>query len=103
MKVKDLIAQDIDIDVCDDVTAGEELCIACCGPIQLTDEAKTKFAEVLELDVEFLDGSAVIKVDAPEDDDWRRRLELATEFFEAAAGYCDDADYDEWFIGEPRR
>lgn len=46
MKVKDLITQEIDIDVYDDVC--EELGIAFCGPVELTDDGAHEFADVLE-------------------------------------------------------
>lgn len=98
MKVKDLIAQEIDIDVYDDVC--DELGIACCGPITLTPEGKAKFEEVLDFDVELHnngeDTVAIVKVDVP-GDEWERRLALAKEFFESAAGYCTCEEYDKWF------
>ncbi len=98
MKVKDLIAQEVDIDVYDDVC--EELGIAFCGPMTLTPEGQDKFAEVLEYDVELHndggDVTAIVKVDAP-GDEWKHRLALAKEFFEGAAGYCTCEEYDKWF------
>lgn len=94
MKVKDLITQEVDIDVYDDVC--EELSVAFCGPMTLTPEGQEKFEEVLEYDVELSDDHAIVKVDAP-GDEWKRRLALAKEFFEGAAGYCSAANYDKWF------
>ena len=96
MKVKDLIKQEIDIDVYDDVC--EELGIAFCGPMVLTEQGKEHFAEVLDYDISFVNGGdvACVNVDAPEGI-WQKRLKKAMEFFEAAAGYCADKDYRKWF------
>ena len=99
MTVRDLIQQEIDIDVYDDVC--EELAIAFCGPLELTDEGMKKFAEVLDYQVELHNGSvctnAIVLVDDPDDDVWEKRLEKAAEFFNSAAGYCACSDYDKWF------
>ncbi len=95
MTVKEFIRMDIDIDVYDDVC--EELGIAFCGPLELTGEGRKKFAEVLDYEVEIYSENAVVKVDAPEDKTWKRKLRKAKEFFEAAAGYCACSDYDKWF------
>ena len=95
MKVKDLIEQEIDIDVYDDVC--EELGIAFCGPLFLTEEGKKTFAEVLEYDVRLSGDVAIVNVDT-EDDGWKKKLRLAKKFFVSAAGYCSVDDYDRWFI-----
>ena len=50
MTVKDLIQQDIDIDVYDDVC--EDLAIAFCGPCELTEEGQKEFAEVMDYEIE---------------------------------------------------
>ena len=94
MKVKDLIEQEIVIDVYDDVC--EELGIAFCGPLVLTEQGKQKFSEALGYDVILRDGVCIVEVDAPEGI-WQHRLDKAKEFFEAAAGYCADSDYHKWF------
>lgn len=98
MKVKDLIEQEISIDVYDDVC--EELAIAFDGPQPLTDEGKEHFAEVLGYDVKLhyngAETVAIVNVDAP-GDEWEQHLEKAREFFEAAAGYCSVEDYNKWF------
>ena len=95
MRVKDLIAMEIDIDVYDDVC--EELGIAFCGPLSLTEEGARHFADVLEYEVDRDVNYAVVGVDAP-GDAWKERLRKAKEFFEAAAGYCRVEDYDRWFM-----
>lgn len=98
MKVKDLIAQDIDIDVYDDVC--EELAVAFVGPQTLTEAGKKKFAEVLEYDVELCADCCVVSLDDPDETIWKRRLRRAKTFFEAMAGYCAVADYDAWYEEE---
>lgn len=94
MKVKDLITQEIDIDVYDDVC--EELGIAFCGPLELTEDGTKEFADVMEYDIEINDDCAIVNVDAPEGV-WQKKLKKAKHFFHAAAGYCADDDYRRWF------
>ena len=102
MKIKDLIQQEIDIDVCDDVT--DELYIAFCGPLKLTEQGKKKFAEVMNYNWHLHDNGmetlAVIEIDDPDDKVWERRERKAIEFFHAAAGYCAWDDYEKWFEEE---
>ncbi|MGM9598709.1 MAG: hypothetical protein ACI3VY_02180 [Faecousia sp.] len=97
MKVRDLIEQSIDIDVYDDVC--EELGIAFCGPLKLTEEGEKEFSEALDYEVELNSNYAIVSVDAPEGE-WQKRLKKAKKFFYAAAGYCDADDYDRWFKEE---
>ena len=95
MTVRDLIKQDIDIDVYDDVD--ESLGIAFCGPLVLTDEGERHFGEALGLEISLVNDVAIVGVDDDDEKTWKRRLKIAKEFFEAAAGYCDSDDYDAWF------
>ena len=101
MTVKDLIQQDIDIDVYDDVC--EELGIAFCGPCELTEEGQKEFAEVMDYEIEINNDSygglscATVLIDDPADKVWKSRLRKAIKFFHAAAGYCACSDYDRWF------
>lgn len=98
MTVRDLITQEIDIDVYDDVC--EELAIAFCGPMGLTAEGEKEFAEVLDYDITIYNSSyggypaASVHVDG---DDWKKKLRKAKKFFDSAAGYCDVNDYKKWF------
>ena len=94
MIVKDLLEQEIDIDVYDDVC--EELAIAFCGPMKLTPAGTEKFSEVLSYGVRLNDDCAIINLDAA---DWKKRLRKAKEFFEAMAGYCSEENYNLWFGG----
>ena len=100
MTVRDFVKVNMDIDVYDDVC--EELGIAFCGPMMLTIEGERHFAEVLDYEVE-ISGSgkyqtAVIHIDGDDGNGWKKRLRKAEEFFYAAAGYCNDSDYQRWFI-----
>lgn len=99
MKVRDLLNMEIDIDVYDDVC--EELGIAFCGPLGLTDEGKNQFSEVMDYEVQIGNDCAIVCIDDAEDKVWKHKLRLAKEFFESAAGYCDADDYDRWFSDEP--
>ena len=99
MTVRDLIGQNIDIDVYDNVC--EELVIAFCGPLTLTPEGAEKFEDVMDYGIILENpGSpcmiALVDVDGP-DGAWQKRLRKAKEFFEAAAGYCTEAEYSRWF------
>lgn len=100
MKVKDLLPMNIDIDVYDDVC--DDLSIAFCGPLKLTDAGAQKFAEVLEYDVELtgIAPVAIVHVDDPDDEVWEAKLAKAAEFFESAAGWCTVDDYKTWFVEE---
>lgn len=100
MTVRDLIKQDIDIDVYDDVC--EELGIAFCGPMTLTPDGLAHFADVLDYEVTLSrgyagDAVAIVHVDDPDDDVWERKLHCAMEFFNSAAGYCSAENFDKWF------
>lgn len=100
MTIRDLIQQEIDIDVYDDVC--EELSIAFCGPQPLTPEGEQHFADIMDYEVELILSSsygdvAIVKIDDPNEAVWEERLRKAKEFFESAAGYCPCSDYDRWF------
>lgn len=101
MTVRELLQMEIDIDVYDDVC--EELGIAFCGPMELTEKGKEKFAEVLDYELTLVPHSYggfpayIVHVDDPDDRVWEDRLAKAKEFFEAAAGYCSVEDFEKWF------
>lgn len=75
MKVKDLLPMEIDIDVYDDVC--EELGIAFCGPLTLTEAGQEKFSEVLEYEIQMVAGApggipcVIVKVDDTKDAVWK--------------------------------
>lgn len=99
MKVKDLIEQEISLDVYDDVC--EELGIAFDGPLVLTEQGREKFSDVLEYEVQIhnngYDTVGIVVVDDGTENGWKARLRKAKQFFEAAAGYCTVDDYHKWF------
>ena len=99
MKLRDFIKLEEDIDVYDDVC--EEIGIAFCGAMELTEEGAEHFAEVLDYDMS-IDTSgdyatAVVHVDDEDEKTWKHKLRKAKEFFYSAAGYCDADDWDRWF------
>ena len=99
MTIRDLIQQEIDIDVYDDVC--EELAIAFCGPQPLTPEGEKEFAEIMDYEMYINPHSygnlpaAILKIDGLPD--WEDRLRKAKIFFLCAAGYCSCDDYDRLF------
>ena len=95
MPIREFIKQEVDIDVLDDIC--EELYIAFVGPLDLTDEGEMYFADVLGMEIEVRDDIAVVHINK---NHWRERLSKAKEFFEAAAGYCANDDYEKWFKDE---
>ena len=100
MKVKELIAKEIDIDCYDNVC--ESIGIAYCGPMALTEEGQKKFAEVIEYECEILRDPmgydvCIIKVDDDPNVPWKDKLLRAKEFFLSIAGYCDSDQFDRWF------
>lgn len=103
MKIRELIAQNIDIDVYDDVC--DEIAIAFVGPMALTEEGEKKFGEVMDYDVECISGQetwsgfdhAIVLVDDPDEKVWKKKLRKAKDFFYSIAGECAADDYDKWF------
>lgn len=91
MKVKDIINQDIDVDVYSDYT--DELATAFVGPIHLTSDGEEKFAEALNYDINLNEEEGCCIVHCDND----RQLAKATKFFLAAAGWCSENDYNKWF------
>ena len=96
MTVKDLLMQEIDIDVCDDY---DERCyIAFCGPAKLTKEGEREFAESLTVPVEVWgDTYGLLVSDRIEDDDHEEPIENLNLLFHALAGYCSEKNYEKWF------
>lgn len=90
MKVKDLISEDIDIDVYDDY---DERCgMAVCGPVKLTAAGESIFSVVLDMSC-WIDGNkAIVHCDN------EYAAEALLNFCLAAAGYISDALYRKWFI-----
>lgn len=102
MTVRDLLKMEMDIDVYDDVC--EEIAIAFCGPMELTEEGEKEFSEVMDYEIEILPapagygcGCVIVKCDDPDEKVCERKLRKGREFFESIAGYCPADDYDKWF------
>lgn len=95
MKVKDLLEQDVDIDVYDNVC--DELAVCFVGPMELTDAGKKHFAEALEFDVSLSNDHVTIDVDDEDEDEFERKLAMAKELFEGMAGYCSVDEWKQWF------
>jgi len=99
MKVKDLLEQEISIDVYDNVC--EELGIAFEGPMELTEAGKQRFAEALEYDVSLHNNGAyvvaIVDVDDEDEAEFERKLATAKELFESMAGWCTMDEGREWF------
>ena len=96
MKVKDLLEMEIDVDVVDNVC--EELNIGFCGPVELTDEGKQKFADVLEFDISLDDDCVNVDVDDYDEAVFERKLAAAQRFFLNCAGWCSEEDWNKWFV-----
>ena len=94
MTVREFIRGDGDIDIVDDVC--EDLWIAVCRPVLLTEEGEREFSEVLNYEVEIRKHNiAVLLINQYKD--WEHKLKKAEKFFCAHAGYCSDEDWDKWF------
>ena len=92
MKVKDLIREDIDIDVCD--TYDERCYLAFVGPLKLTSDGEAQFSKALDIDVEINQSGdmAALICDTAEE------AHACAKFFWAAAGYVADSLYQKWFV-----
>ena len=95
IKVKDLLEQDVDIDVYDDVC--DDLAIAFCGPMELTDEGKERFKTALELPIHLCTDYVLVEVDDEDENVMWDRLNNAKELFEGMAGFCSEENWNKWF------
>lgn len=95
LKVRDFIRMDVDMDVYDDVC--EELAVSFCGPQKLTEYGEKYWADVLGYDIKIVGDHALVCVDDPDEKICMKKLQLAKEFFDGAAGYCSCDEYARWF------
>lgn len=98
--VRDFIKIEEDIDVYDNVC--EELGIAFCGPMELTEQGLEKFKEVLNYKITiyrdpYSGDCAVLDIDSDDEKTWKKKLKKASEFFYSLAGYCSEENYEKWF------
>lgn len=97
--VAELLKMEVDIDVYDDYT--EELGIAFCGPVELTEEGQKYFEPVLNLNVAMVmdytgyTDYGVVEID--ELDNPEEALDMLCKLFNGLAGYCSDSLYKLWF------
>lgn len=97
MTLLDLMMIPGDRDVSDDVFDYLPLCVS--GPIQVTEEGRDEWRDVLRLPVTAFDEHyAVVSVDDPDEDIEERRALRLQRFLRAQAGYCSEKDFDRWFI-----
>jgi hypothetical protein len=89
MKIKEFISEEIDKDVCDDYD--ERSYIGFSGPLELTEEGKREFEDVLNYEVDGLKEPAIVHADKAS------VAERIRTFFFSAAGYCSETDYVKWF------
>lgn len=92
MKVRDLLAMDICVDVADDYD--ERLWIAFDGACRLTEIGEDVFKEALDLEVKLTtsNDALILCQNAKE-------AEIAKELFESLAGYCTEDEWELWFEG----
>ena len=89
MTVRDLIKEEIDIDVIDDY---DERCwIAFCGPLKLKSKGEARFANVLDTKCQHHGNIITLHADTA------KEAEELKVFFYSAAGYCSTKSWDEWF------
>ena len=93
MTVKDLLGQEICVDVYDNYD--ERLGIAFDGPIYLTEEGEKEFNKILNAEIDKFDDNAI--VDTPNEE----RAELAKRLFNSLAGYCSEENWNKWFSYSP--
>lgn len=92
VKVRDLIEQEICVDVVDDVC--EELYIAMDGPIRLTEDGEKKFSEVLDYGVKLhFNGRDIVEISKM----WNPfKQKAAVEEWAENGGQWFDQDRMEW-------
>jgi len=95
MKIRDLIALDIDIDIYNDVT--DEVAPAFCGAMYITDDGIAEFADILDISGTLDKENQSFTVLVDRFPDWENRWNSVKNFFTCAAGYCDSEKWDKWF------
>lgn len=90
MKVKDLLAMEICVDVADDYD--ERLWIAFDGTCSLTEIGMDVFGEALDLEVKLTTPSDALIICRN-----AKEAEAAKELFESLAGYCAEDEWELWF------
>ena len=96
MKFKEMLTGiDFDVDVCDDYI--DDLDVAFCPPLALTDNGREAFKDILDLDVRVCKShsyACVLLNDKENCDELHRML---YDFLWGAAGYISDDEWNELF------
>ena len=104
MKLRELIKLDTDVDVSDDYADQFEdggrwfdSTIAFVGPCNLTDAGKEKYKNIMDLDVDVDESTAVVHIPENEDEKMEEMEREVMLFFYAVAGYMPEDLYEEYF------
>jgi hypothetical protein len=95
MKIKDLIALDIDTDICNDIT--DDMAPAFCGAMNITEDGIAEFADVLDVSGTLDKEGQLFTVLVDKFPDWKGKWNAVYNFFTCVAGYCDSEKWDKWF------
>jgi len=96
MKFKDMLAQELDVDITNDYVENETCALVC--PVRITDLAKERFKDLMDLDV-CIDGSCAefqIK-NAADPDGLAQQID---RFVYIAAGFCSVGMYKDYIVCE---
>lgn len=96
MKLEEMLTGiDFDVDVCDDYM--DDLDVAFCPPICLTEAGREKFKDILDLDVRVNKSHsyALVLIDDKENCGYLHKM--LVDFVWSLAGYCSDSDWNKWF------
>ena len=95
MKVRDLLKEEIDIDVYDDY---DERCgIAFCGPCKLTAKGKRKFAAIMDNEVKIyapLDIADIAVISCENE----HEAQIAKYLFHGFAGFIPSEEWETLFV-----
>lgn len=99
MTIRDLIKYRVDIDIYNNVTDEESICLCC--PLELTSEGEKKWENVLDYSVDVTCDRGYYSAECICDDDpnikWEIKAKKLNQFLYSVAGYCSDEDYNKWF------
>ena len=104
MKLKELIKLDTDVDVSDDYADQFEdggrwfdSIIAFVGPCKLTEAGQERYKDIMDLDVDVDESTAVVHIPEDEDEKMEEMEREVMLFFYAVAGYMSEDLYEEYF------